>query len=752
MRMKIKNFLSKVSGLDYRHYICLSFTFVSIVLAIIFPNSLPRLAEAVRDLGTSFLYYCFGIFSENFNPINPTVTTLPSWEFAPSPWKPITLFPWTWEEFKVLWNNYWELWTSRENFLGYCYSLTNTAYYSSKILLIVCPLIVIVIIKLRSYTGTRFNGRNVKSKQLKRYERFKFNVVYPTVAWCKDFVYFIAANRKYYLSWLIIWSLHFNIISIIIELAAFYLYFIIAFDFVGIYTQLLKLVIDLTPMIRFLPGIVWLGIGVLVYNHICRELAFARIYYYDRCNKGVLNDRGVVTTVYGEMGVGKTQLITAMAITSEINQWDMAFEILLEKDLMFPNFPWQTLRDAVKKRIDNREIVDTFTARKWVKRYRAFFDYVYANYSPEQWQMRRNESKAQKYIKADYTFGYDYEHYPVMYNDELKLTHLYEAIEDYVCAYLVYTVKTTLIFANYSIRVDSILDDLGNFPLRNNDFMSRDVRYQDAYSRHAKIIDMDMFRLGKKMLEDNPKARRLSFGTFVISEVDKERKNQLELKEMKQKTDEANQKNDLFNACLMMCRHACVISNRVFIRIICDLQRPEAWGAGGRELGEVIYIKDKGELSPTLPFFSPFWILEGLFKWIKGKWESFHARYIYARSDDTLFAYLMRNLTNKINNHYDKVNGLFGTFTLKLEIESGRLDGKVKNAKWRIITKKDRSKRYSTDCLSSVFDGYKPNTMHIDDFQEYATVMATMAEGQEQHSYFQNDIHEIKKKNEEKTA
>ena len=46
------------------------------------------------------------------------------------------------------------------------------------------------------------------------------------------------------------------------------------------------------------------------------------------------------------------------------------------------------------------------------------------------------------------------------------------------------------------------------------------------------------------------------------------------------------------------------------------------------------------------------------------------------------------------------------------------MDVDVKKAKWRIILKKDRSKRYSTDCLSSVFDGYKPNTMHIDDFKE----------------------------------
>ncbi|MBQ9069932.1 MAG: hypothetical protein IJY23_01115 [Clostridia bacterium] len=752
MRKKIKLALSQVFRLDYRHYLCSFITLVSLAFGILFPNSLPRIAEAFRDLGTSCVYYLFGIFSENANPITPTVVTFPLWEFAPSPWEPLSLFPWTWEEFKVLWSQYWNLWASKENFLGYWYNFSDVLYYSSKFLLVVLPLVLMVILKLRSYTNTRTNKRNVKSKHLKRYEQFKFKVIYPVIAWCKDFVFFVRENKKYYNAWLFIWALHFNIISIVVEFFAFYLYLIISFDFIGTYTQVLKLFIDLTPMIRFLPGIVWLGLGVFVYNHICREMAFARIYYYDRCNKGVLKDRGVVTTVYGEMGVGKTQLITAMAITSEINQWDMSFEILLEKDLMFPNFPWQTLRDAVKKRIDSREIVDIPTARKWVKRYRHFFDYIYANYSPEQWQLRRQRGKSRKYIKSDYTFGYDYEHYPITYNDELKLTHLYEAIEDYVCAYLVYTVKTTLIFANYSIRVDSILEDLGNFPLRNNDFMSRDVRLQDAYSRHAKIIDMDMFRLGKKMLEDNPKARRLSFGTFVISEVDKERKNQLELKEMKQKTNEANQKNDLFNACLMMCRHACVISNRVFIRIICDLQRPEAWGAGGRELGEVIYIKDKGELSPTLPFISPYWVLEALFRWIKGKWESFHSKYIYARSDDTLFAYLLKNLANKINNHYDKVNGLFGAFTLKLEIESGRLDGNVKKAKWHIITKKDRSKRYSTDCLSSVFDSYKPNTMHIDDFKEYATAMASMAEGQEQHSYFQNDIHEMKKNNEEKIA
>ena len=747
--MKFKSYFAEIRK-DYRHFICIAITLLSLGLGFLFPNSLPRLAETVRDLIISIAYYFLELIVPSKNPIKPTVVNMPKWIFAESIWKPLELFPLTWEEFKALFQVYWSLLFSKSNFLRFLDSIGDVLYYISRFSLILVPLVLLLILKFKGYVNKRCNERGKTSRQLKRWNKFEVKVVYPVISWIKDFVYFCKINDMYYKAWLVLWLLHFNLLSIIVAFFSFYLYFSAAWDVKSIYTQVLKLLSDLTPMIRFLPGFVWLALGIFVYNHICRSMAFNRIYYYDRCNRGVLKDRGVVTTVYGEMGVGKTQLVTAMAITSEIHQWDMAFEILLEKDLMFPNFPWQNLRDEIKKQIDNRKIVDIPTARKWAYRYKAFFDYIYSRYSPKAWQEKRKEYKKFSYLRYDYTFGYDYDKYPITYNDELKITHLYEAIEDYTCAYLIYTVQSTLIFSNYSIRVDSMLDDLGNFPLRNNDFMQRDVKLQDAYSRHSKIIDMDMLRLGKKMLEDNPKARRLSFGTFIISEVDKERKNQLELKELKQKTDEVNQKNDLFNACLMMCRHACVISNRVFIRIICDLQRPEAWGAGGRELGEIIYIKEKGDLSPALPFFSPYWLFEGLFGWLKGKWESFYSRYIYMRSDETLFNYLFKNTVYKINNHYDKINGLFGAFTLHLEIESGRMDGNVKKAKWRIITKKDRSKRYSTDCLSSVFDSYKPNTMHIDDFKEYASVMATMQEGQEQHSYFQNDIHEMKEKNKEK--
>ena len=561
------------------------------------------------------------------------------------------------------------------------------------------------------------------------------------IAWVKDFIAFCKENDKYHKAWLVLWLLYFNLISIFIAFCSYYLFFTVSWDFVSLYPQLLKLLADLTPMVRFLPGIVWLIIGICVYNYVCHSMAFARLYHLERCNRAFLRERGIVTTVYGVMGVGKTQMITSMALSSEIEQFDMAFEILLEKDLMFPNFPWQSFRDELRKRIDNREIVDIPTCRTYVRRCKVFFDRISVIHTAEEYQEKR---RTLKLCRKDYTFGYDYTHYDITYNDELKITHLYEALEDYACAYLIFTVKTTLLFSNYSIRVDSILHDLGNMPTRDNDFLHRDPRYQEAYSRHAHIIDMDMLRLGKKVVEDNPKARRLTFGTFVITEIDKERKNVLELKEMKINEKEANQKNDLFNACIMMSRHAAVISNRVFIRIIADLQRPEAWGAGGRELGEVIFIADKDELSPVLPFFSPYWFLNGVFALIKGKWESFYTKYIENRSDGTFFVYAAKNIISKINNHYDKVEGLYGTQTLKLEIQSGKLEGDVKQEKWRLITKKDRSRRYKTACLESVFDSYEPNTMHIDDFIMYTGEVGTQEENALQNSYFQNDIRKMK--------
>ena len=724
---------------DYRHIICWSVTTVSLLFVFLFPNSLPRLAETIRDLFTSIAYYVVEIFGGTFNPVYPTVMDMPSWQFAEQIWEPLHWLPYTLEEFEILMDQFWILFFSGENFNRYWIAVGDVIFYLSRFSLILGPLVAALIIKLGSLTSVRCNQRGLKSDELKRFESFTVRIIYPIVSWIKSFVEFVKVE-KYAQIWLVIWALHFNLFSIGIALIAFYLYFAASWNVPGIYRQVLKLLSDLAPMVRFIPVFIWVIFGVWLYNYICRSMAFARLYYFEKANRAVLRERGVTTVVYGSMGVGKTQLITSMALSAEIEQYDQAFEIMLDKDMQFPDFPWQTFRDELKREISNRRIVDLPTCRAWVRRSRMFFERIQSARTFAAWQEKRGRYKH----LSDHTFGYDYDRYRITYNDDLKIVHLFDALEDYACAYLIFTVKTTTLFANYSIRVDSIMMDLGNMPLRDNDFFKRSPESQEAYSRHSHIIDMDMIRLGKKMIEDNPKARRLSFGVYVITEIDKERKNMNELKETKIKADETNQRNDLFNACLMMSRHAAVVDNKVFIRFIMDLQRPEAWGAGGRELGEVIYISEKDELQPTLPLLSPYWIMHPIFEFIKRHWNDFYAEFIHNRSDEILFVHLCKSAIARMNHHYDRVHGLFGSQTLHLEIQSGTLEGAPKEDQWRLLMKKDRSKRYQTACLESVFESYEPNTMHVDDFISYAGSVGTMEENLLQNSYFQNDIKKMK--------
>ena len=80
---------------------------------------------------------------------------------------------------------------------------------------------------------------------------------------------------------------------------------------------------------------------------------------------------------------------------------------------------------------------------------------------------------------------------------------------------------------NYSVRTDNLMADNGNFPIWLTDFFPKRRRPQ---SRHAHILDFDVLRLGRKVLENNPKAGSFEFGVVGITEIGKERGNNLELR------------------------------------------------------------------------------------------------------------------------------------------------------------------------------------------------------------------------------
>ena len=755
MRDNIKPILPR----DYRHYICIAITLGFLGMSFLFPNALPRVGEAFRDLGTSLVYYVFGLFADHPDacPIRPTVNDPQVWQFAPSPWKPLRLFPWTWEEFKVLWSRYWALFLSEENLEAFWWKTVDLLAIVCKVLTVLFPILLPLWLKAKRYTEPKKpeldeNGEPLPRKidedsgALKCFKKILFNTVYPVVRWLRSFAEFIGENDRYLKSWIFLWVLYFNVLSIGVAALSFYLYFVISFDISGLYTQAVKLLADLTPAIRFLPAILWVILAFLLLDHAAKEHGYSKLEHNERKNRGFLNERGVVTVIYGNMGTGKTRMLTSLALSAEKQLRDQALEILLEVDMLFPNFPWAKLRHEVKRRMEEHLIVDVFSIRRWIREWRSEYEYL-KEHKLLAWFRKKLQRKPGL---MDLTFGYDLAHFKETHNDNLTVSHFYDAIEDYAQAFFVYSIQTSLIFSNYSIRVDLDATEDTDFPLWNDDFFRRKPEYQDLYSRYCHIIDFDMLRLGKRMLEENPNKNALGFAVYVVSEIDKERKNELEIrkaassrKQRRKSEDDAEEKepctqsNDLFNACLKMIRHATVIRNRVFVRVLCDLQRPEDWGAGGREVGEVVFIDSKGEKSPVLPFFSPYWLLYPVHA-ISRAFTNLFTRYLGARDDNTLLIFLMKNVNALFVQYVDRTEKLFGSQTFKLEVESGRMDGKPKERKFYGMDKKDFSARYCTDAMSSIFD--LPNTVSIADFIEYANIMATKAERDLQNSHFQNDI------------
>lgn len=710
--MKIKQFFR---NLNWRHYICIALTLGFLACSVfVFTNSFERIVEACRDFGLSIAYYFCELFEIAYS-FKTTVNTLPH---GSSP----TFLPETWDGFKTDFVRYWQLWVSSGNIFGY---LDFLAQFLLGILLTVLQLLLIVIIcrmAIFRYLKNENSDDGVQSRSLRAFNWLVDHTYRPFKCFFVGFFAFVREHKKYVWIWLCIWAFNFNFFTIIVEFFAYSFYFALSFDVGHLYIQVYKLFLDLKPMFSFLPLWLWIVVAVFALDRFAKHIALKRLYHFERRNRGFINERGIMTVVYGPMGVGKTTQITDMALSSEVQMLDDALEVLIETDMHFPFFPWMNLETAMKRMIEWHCVWDIASVRRWVRRKR------------DRWRMCQSRGRI---------FDYDFERYRLVYDNKLKLVDIWDAIEDYACAYFIYVVQSSYIVSNYSVRSDKLMSYIGNFPLWDTDFFRRDSRLIDSFSRYSHILDYDMLRLGKKMLEDNPNRNAFGFGVYVISEIDKELKNAPTLKDagISAKNEECNQKNDLTVTCLKMIRHACVVANRVFVKIFADLQRPPSLGADALELGEVVEICGKGEMKPALPFFSPFWFVDLIAEAVGSRYKSFWANEKFTRTDCTLFRHLVRAFVSTLGHYRERIYDFYGVQTLALRVEHGSRDGDFVERKYYRMPKKIYSKRFSTDGLSYVFEARSDmNFVGLDDLREYAAVMATADEWNYQNSHFGHDV------------
>lgn len=295
-------------------------------------------------------------------------------------------------------------------------------------------------------------------------------------------------------------------------------------------------------------------------------------------------------------------------------------------------------------------------------------------------------------------YGYDTEKYGTTYDDGLQIWQLFDVLSTYAQLYFIYVIESSLIVANYSIRTDNVLLDEGNFPIWASNFFPE---YTATDGRHSHILDFDVLRLGKKVIENNPNSGSFEFGVVVISEVGKERGNNLELKDVKKTKEETNQKNDLFNSWLKMCRHSATVDNFPFIKVFTDEQRPESWGADARDLCDIVNVASASKQKLALPFYT---IEEMLTEWLFNWFISLYYDFRFRRGDNTLLVYVLKKITSVLYKRNARIYNKYGYSISGIEKERGTMDGKIEKKKYFVMNKKIYARRFSTDCFSDYFN------------------------------------------------
>ena len=673
-----------------------------------FRLSYCRSFEALIDLYGSFKYYFCVLFGFETNGL-PSVTDYS--KIIDS----VTILPSDVEGFKSNAVAYFRTLVSKENFLSWLGATGQKAGVLAKALTILLPCVLVLIIAVKRLYAKGNNNYNVDTLPLRAFKKISAVTYQPIKRFVCGYIEFLQAHNWIWISWLVMWAFHLNLASIVIAFFAYYFYFAVSFDFVGIYTQIVKLVRDLQPFFRFFP---WWGLILIAYvlfERWRKKFALNKLRKYEAKNCGFINELPIVSMTCGSMGKRKTTMITDMALSQEAMFRQKAFDILQKADMKFPYFPWICFEQELVACMEYGTVYNLATAKEFVTKKRI----RYEKHGNDDMQL----------------FGYDSRKYGLTYDDALKTSGLFDVLSTYAQAFFLYVLETSLIVANYSVRTDNRLLSDGNFPLWALDFFSDGKRR----SRHSHILDFDVLRLGKKVLENNPKAGSFEFGVVAITEIGKERGNNLELKEVKKKNDETNQKNDLFNSWLKMCRHSATVDNFPFIKVFTDEQRPESWGADARDLCDIVNIVSAGDTKLALPFYT----IEDMVSEIAfNRFISLYYDFRYRRGDNTLLVHILKSITAWLWKRNARIYNKYGYSIVKVEKERGTMDGKPENKKYFLMNYKIYRNRFTTDCFSDYFNDLAGKTnVGLMDYIEYATEKASIAELKAQNSYFINGLY-----------
>lgn len=716
----------KYDALQTRDLVILCLFLLSLNLTFAKYNiSLIRLISAFGDFGRSIAYWFVFVFENGFikffgqaPQIDVSVTDMPAVALS-------DILPFSGEEALYKLTNVGYALFDGDNFANYniwlFIKLYDITLYGST-LLPFCFILFYLCRELILSENDKELGYNSRGVEL--LDAF-ITRVKPYFSAVINFFKYLAGKRGLCYLMAFIWAVNLNVFTIVVEAFAFYYYFVSSFDLLSLPIQLLKLGVDGMIMFFGAPLIFWIIFSYILFDYLRKRKGYDVLQHNESKNCGFAQLLNICSLVVGPMGLGKTSFVTDLVLSFVNIFKKKAHDIIYDHDMLFPMFPWELFEKDIKEMTEMGVIYNLPSVDRYIDTIQSCYENAPI---------------------PSYIYNYDADTYPMKKNVGHKIVTLFDTMRTYGKAYFVY-INENPSLSNYPIRFDGKFDGSEFFPRWSGEFFTTVPGERE--DRFSHILDQDLLRLGKPVDPDNPLAGTFSWGIYSVMEFGKSQKNQVEAEGIKKDDEESNQKNDLYDYALKVCRHANVmIDNYVFFRFIADDQRPQSIPAKIRDCFSIVTIVDKSEIKLALPFF-------GVEKWIYDHvyepFRDFYYEYRDVRGDRTLILMLSKLFVSLMSNYYKKIYNIFGYFELDVAIEAGTAYGEgspgdkaPETHKYYLAIKKIYGDRYSTDALSEFFSKKQLECdFGMNQYDTYAGLRMSNDEMQKQNERYIMELMEI---------
>ena len=683
----------------------------AVLTAFRYRISVVRLIMAVKDFVISVAYYFCAFFDV---PIKVTVTDLPDASI-------LQLLPYDVDEIIRKLGAMWSYVFNGDCFISYLKSLSWLFNTISILLLPLLTFGILVPIVLKNVLLTpNLDKHGEKSRTVRFLEQKVISRVPSVKTWLKTLFSALWDRKACRWSFLILWLINFNVLTIVFEILAYYFYFAVSIDLLNLPIQLVKLLLDLIIMFSSAPMLFWFLVAYAIICIVRKNVGYQRLEYRERLDRATIDHLPIIYMFTGTMGTGKTTALTSFGMSTAIMFRNKALELMMEIDSKYPNFPWINFEDELRRAVEHRQILNLTTAKDFVRK-------KYVRYL--------NNMLPSK------IFEYDTDLYRYEYDDNLTCSEIWTVLEDYARLYFIYIIESSLLVANYSVRVDDVLCSEGNFPLWDSELFRNSPRVSALRSRRSHILDYDILRIGRQIVEDNVNSGSFEFGIVLLSEFGKERGNKVTLEGTKKNDDSVNQKNDQLEYSVKMARHKATVCGYPFIRFVADEQRPDSLGADLRQLMNVVQIDEK---RPTELLMPMYFVEELIHDLLYPRFVAFYTQYRYTRGDMEICMWILHNLMSSLHNQYRRAYNLFGCNVLDVSLYDGKMELAPRKERLHILHKKVYSDRFATDCHGGFFeDELRYAKVGLDDYPEYEGTQATLEELELQNSYFIADMKKV---------